>query len=420
MWFPAGLTGISGEQERIVTAVVSPTQFTYSESRADRPSTPTPGGTVSTGVYDANGNDGFGQVKRIYQGTTVIDGKQAAVITWYRVPNNDQTNSRSLSNTFQIVLIQEPTANASAVGNDFTIQFNYGTLTDNSDGYSASAPNTQCSSGTAPDIANCRWGVGWADWIAGSPPTTAVFELFPTTEINRLVDSGGVTAIVNNRLNSTVNGRYTFKMVGGVTVGFAQPVLNGSNSGPLPVFTSAAPAGSIVAGVPFTVPVTASGTGPITFAVASGSFPSGLTLNGTTGVISGTPTTPGAYTYTVTATNSVGSASVTYSQSVTAPVATVPALTSAAPAASIVAGRLFTAAVLASGTGPITFAVTSGSLPPGLSLNAATGVISGIPTSAGAYTYTVTATNSVGSASVTYSQSVTAPAATVRLPIVSG
>jgi hypothetical protein len=355
-------------------------------------------------------------VKRIYQGTTVVDGKQAVVITWYRVPNYEQANSKALSNTFQVVLIQEPTANALAVGSDFTIQFNYGTLTDNSDGYRGSAPNNSCSSGTVVDIADCRWGVGWANWTAGSPPTTAVFELFPTTEINRLVDSGGVTAIVNNRLNSTVNGRYTFKMIAGVTVGFAQPVLNGSNSGPLPVFTSAAPAGSIVAGVPFTVPVTASGTGPITFAVSAGSLPPGLTLNSSTGVISGTPTTAGAYTFTVTATNAVGSASVTYSQNVTAPAATVPAFTSPAPAASIVAGRPYTVTVTASGSTP-TYAVTAGSLPLGLTLNSSTGVISGTPTTPGAYTFTITATNVAGAASVTYSQRVTAA---VRLPIVSG
>jgi hypothetical protein len=53
------------------------------------------------------------------------------------------------------------------------------------------------------------------------------------------------------------------------------------------------------------------------------------------------------------------------------------------------------------GTGPYTFAVTSGSLPASLSLNSSTGVISGTPTATGTSSFTITATDS---ASATGSQ----------------
>jgi large repetitive protein len=45
------------------------------------------------------------------------------------------------------------------------------------------------------------------------------------------------------------------------------------------------------------------------------------------------------------------------------------------------------------GAAPYTFSVTSGALPPGLSMSPSTGVISGTPT-AGSYTFTITATDS--------------------------
>ena len=60
-------------------------------------------------------------------------------------------------------------------------------------------------------------------------------------------------------------------------------------------------------------------------------------------------------------------------------------------------GEPYSASLGADGTAPITWSVTSGSLPAGLSLNASTGKITGTPTTAGTSTFTVTATNDYGS-----------------------
>ena len=72
-----------------------------------------------------------------------------------------------------------------------------------------------------------------------------------------------------------------------------------------PAITSGTPTAP-VAGTPYAFTVTASGTPSPTFTVSAGVLPAGLTLNGTTGVISGTPTTPGSSTVTITASNGQG------------------------------------------------------------------------------------------------------------------
>ena len=48
------------------------------------------------------------------------------------------------------------------------------------------------------------------------------------------------------------------------------------------------------------------------------------------------------------------------------------------------------------GVAPVTFAVTVGSLPPGVTLNASTGVLTGVPTAPGAYAFTIQASDSMG------------------------
>jgi hypothetical protein len=67
-----------------------------------------------------------------------------------------------------------------------------------------------------------------------------------------------------------------------------------------PTITSSTPP-SAQAGTPYSYTITASGSPSSTYTVTSGALPTGLTLDATTGLLAGTPTTAGTYTFTVTA-----------------------------------------------------------------------------------------------------------------------
>ena len=74
-------------------------------------------------------------------------------------------------------------------------------------------------------------------------------------------------------------------------------------SGTAPVVTAASPTGTV--GASFTYNISATGS-PTSYAIFSGTLPAGLSLNTTSGAITGTPTTAGASSVDVTATNGVG------------------------------------------------------------------------------------------------------------------
>jgi hypothetical protein len=152
---------------------------------------------------------------------------------------------------------------------------------------------------------------------------------------------------------------------------------------------------SVQAGVAFDQAFTATGIlGTATWS-ETGALPSGITLNTSTGHLSGTTTAIGSYPITVTATDTNGCSGTgaTYTLTVTCPTITV----TRTGGGSFPAGVFNTAytgqSVTATPASTYTFAVTSGSLPTGLSLSSA-GAISGTPTATGNFTFTVTATDS--------------------------
>ena len=156
-----------------------------------------------------------------------------------------------------------------------------------------------------------------------------------------------------------------------------------------------------------------------TWTVSAGSLPPGLTLNAGTGVISGTPTNAAGspFAFSVTAKDNAGHTSAAQVFSVT--VNAGPSVTAAALPNGAVGVAYSTTLAAASGSAPYSnWAVSAGTLPPGLTLNANTGAISGTPNSASGspFGFSVTVRDNAGGTSAAQAFSITIAAAVTVTP----
>ncbi|HWL46027.1 MAG TPA: Ig domain-containing protein [Ilumatobacter sp.] len=308
----------------------------------------------------------------------------------------------------------------------------------------------------------------WVQWNLGSEPgeVTAGMEVFVTPQGLALsagfrdsaIVVGNTTSIdfsiVNTNLTETLTGSFQFALPAGITVG-AATVTNsctgtasataGSNTvsvtgaqlapehscslsvptddpaagvysvssasvtsatglnnevgastltvGTAPVWTTTELEGFQV-GASFEAVVSASGQPAPTYSVAAGALPTGVSIDPVTGAVTGTPTTAGAYSFTLRAENAIGSTTHSYTGTV-APPATPP-VWSDQQLASFKVGVAYADGVLATGIPAPTYLLFSGQLPDGITLVADSGVVEGTPTVAGSFTFVLRASNASG------------------------
>src|SRR5712664_2586850 len=284
-----------------------------------------------------------------YVAPTPVTANQTATVTATSVA--DATKSVSVS----VIVTPPPTVATTSPLTAGTVGAAYSVTLQASGG--AGTLTWSLASGTLPNGVSLSGG----GVISGTPTATGT-----STFTVQVADSGSPALNATKQLSITVN------------------------PAPLAIVTATLPNGTLQSTYNSTLQASG-GTTPYTWSVTVGALPTGLTLNAATGQISGVPTTSGTSAFTVTVTDSAIPTPQTKSSQFS--ILVNPLLSvSTASLPNGTAGTAYSQQLQSSGgTAPITWSVTLGTLPVGLSLNSGTGVISGTPTTAGTSNFTVQA-----------------------------
>ena len=173
--------------------------------------------------------------------------------------------------------------------------------------------------------------------------------------------------------------------------GAASNILQFTFTQSLVLVTTILPGGTIGQGYGGTI-VAAGGAPPYTFSATG--LPPGLGINAQTGAIGGSPTQAGTFTPVFTVTDAAHS---TVTGQISIAISGLPfriSLVGTLPDGVVGVGYSGTVGT-SNGTSPITLSVASGTIPPGLSF-LSSGLLTGVPTTIGTYTFTIQATDAAG------------------------
>jgi len=221
------------------------------------------------------------------------------------------------------------------------------------------------------------------------------------------------TGIISGIPTTTGTSNFTARVAGGITTA-TQPLTINIGLLPLSITTTSLPNGDVGGAYSQTL-APSGGSGTYTWSVSAGSLPAGLSLTAATGIISGIPTIAGTSNFTARVADGIGAATQLLSITIN-PALTI--TTTSLPNGGV--GVAYSQTLAASGgSGIYTWSVSAGSLPAGLSLNAATGVISGIPTTAGTSNFTVQVADGITTATKPLSIKIN-PALTITITSPNG
>lgn len=230
-----------------------------------------------------------------------------------------------------------------------------------------------------------------AFWQVGSSATLGTGTTF----------AGSILALTSITMNTSAGGSgQLLARDGAVTLDTVDASLCVPACPAITVDPSVLPTGEL--GVPYSQAITASGgSAPYSFAVTAGMLQPDLSLDPSSGLLSGTPLSTGTWVFTITATDANGcQVSKAYTILVN-PAPCPPILVTPPTLPDPVPGSFYSQVISATGgTGLYSFTVTAGMLPPGLDISPLTLtpeiVLSGTPTAFGDFSFAITATDENG------------------------
>ncbi len=241
-------------------------------------------------------------------------------------------------------------------------------------------------------------GIAPYTWSVKKGALPAGLTLVPATGLIAGIPAAGSTASFTVKVSDSESPSASASATLSITV----------TTAPLMINTASLPAAT--ADVSYSAKLAAAGgIKPYTWSVTNGALPAGLSLDPATGAISGKPTAPGTAILRVNVSDAE-KPSVSASQGLNITVTVAPlAITTVSVLPGLTSGMPYSVKLAADGgLTPYTWSITQGSLPAGLKLHAATGVISGTPTSGSGSTFTAEvsdAQNPPATASATFSLS---------------
>jgi hypothetical protein len=284
--------------------------------------------------------------------------------------------------------------------------------------------NTSTGAVTGTPTASGSFSIKVTDSLGGTA-TGCVITITPSISMTCSATNTGEVGVPFSSGPITVTGGvppYTFSIVGTLPAGLTLNTSTGAVTGtptasgsfsikvtdslggtatgcvititpPISVTCSATNTGEV--GVPFNSgPITVTGgVAPYTFSIGSGTLPAGLTLNTSTGAVTGTPTASG--TFTIIVTDSLGATGTGCVITITPPLSvTCSGTTTGTVGVAFNSGPI----TVTGGVAPYTFSIV-GTLPAGLTLNTSTGAVTGTPTATG--TFSIKVTDSLGEVATT-------------------